>query len=149
MTARAGEIHMILQRPILIAAVACLALSLPALAAAQTTAGPLDSLRWEHLDSDVTTTQVNRFLVCYDGAADAACLVAPLTSKFTPTTAQGGPPAAGNSAYKLLVPALTAGQHTVTVKACNATVCGVPATPLTFSFQITPGTPTGVGFIKG
>ena len=140
---------MIRQRLMLVAAIACFVFGLPALAAAQTTAGPLDSLRWEHADADVTTTQVNRFLVCYDSAADANCLIAPLTSKFAPTTVQGGPPAAGNSAYKLLVPALTPGQHTVTVKACNATVCGAAVAPLAFSFQITPGTPSGVGFIKG
>ncbi len=126
--------------------------AVPASALARQTAGPADSLKWEHSDADLASAQVTTFLVCYDNAPDASCLSAPLTSKFVPTTAQGGPPAAGNSAYKLAVPALTPGAHAVKVKACTGAtpaVCGNFSTTLGFTFQIVPGTPNNLGFIKG
>jgi hypothetical protein len=122
----------------------------PSNGSAQIAAGPLDSLRVDYADTDVTTFQVNQFLLCFDGAADTACLSVPLSAKFTPTAAQGGPPAPGESAYKRLLPALTAGAHTVVLKACNASICSnVDNLTLSFTFQIVPPAPKNAQFIKG
>lgn len=108
----------------------------------------LDSLRWEHNTADITAAAVNRFELCYDTATPCATIT-PTAAVFTPTAAQGGPPAAGNTAYKMLLPALTVGQHSVTVKACNADACGVASSPFVFRFAVVPGTPVGVGLIPG
>ena len=108
----------------------------------------LDSLRWEHQTVDITAAAVNAFQLCYD-AITPCSTITPSAAQFTPTTAQGGPPAAGNTAYKMLLPALTVGNHTVTVKACNTDGCGVATAPFAFRFAVIPGTPTGVAVISG
>lgn len=108
----------------------------------------LDSIRWEHNTADITAAAVNRFELCYD-AVTPCSTITPAAAQFTPTAAQGGAPAAGNTAYKMLLPALTVGQHQVTVKACNADACGNATAPFVFRFAVVPGTPVGVGLIPG
>jgi hypothetical protein len=134
-------------------------LLVPSVASAQSTAGPLDSLRWDYVQVDLTTYSVTRFLVCYDTAAPptspTVCSAILPTANFTPTAAQGGPPNAGSLAYKAVLPAFTVGSHTASVYACNGAgtaaspqVCGTPMA-LTFNFVITPPPPTNGQIIKG
>jgi hypothetical protein len=49
----------------------------------------------------------------------------------------------------MLLPALTPGNHTVTVKACNTELCGDASTPFAFTFVVKPGVPTALGLIPG
>ena len=108
----------------------------------------VNSLRWEHNTVDLTSAAVVRFELCYDTASPCPTITT-TASAFTPTSAQGGPPAAGNSAFKMLLPALTPGNHTVTVKACNTELCGDASTPFAFTFVVKPGVPTALGLIPG
>ena len=108
----------------------------------------LNSIRWEHNTQDVSTSQVVRFELCYDTTTPCS-VITPAAAQFTPTAAQGGPPATGNTAYKMLLPALTVGQHQVAIKACNSTDCGTATAPFVFRFAVVPGTPVGVGLIPG
>lgn len=112
-----------------------------------TVIGGLDSVAWEHSDADLLAALVTRFEICYDASVPCTT-VTPTAAKFTPTSTQGGAPAVGSSAYKLLIPALTTGSHTVTVKACNVSAC-TSAAPLAFLLQVAPQTPTNARFIKG
>lgn len=119
-------------------------------AAAQTppTAGPLDSVRFDYRDADLSTYQVIRFELCVDGQASGCVQSDPAAARFTPSTDQGGAPAAGESAYKIQIPALTAGNHSLIIRACNASVC-TDSTPLPFTFAIVPPAATVRGFVSG
>jgi hypothetical protein len=122
----------------------------PPMVSAQTPiATAADSVRWDYEDAQLTAAVVVRFELCYDAQTGAACTnVTPAATRFTPTTAQGGAPAAGFSAYKQLVGAMTPGNHTVNVRACSASICSAPLA-LTFQFAIVPPAPTNGQFIKG
>jgi hypothetical protein len=50
---------------------------------------------------------------------------------------------AGHASYSFVIPALTPGPHTVTVRACTTTACGSAASPLAFGIVVI-GTPTGL-----
>lgn len=117
--------------------------------AAQTpVAGPLDSVRFDYVDVDLTTYQVIRFELCVDGQTSGCVQAEPAAATFVPTADQGGAPAAGAHAYKLKIPALTAGSHSLVIRACNASVC-TDSTPLAFTFAIVPPAATVKGFVSG
>jgi hypothetical protein len=108
----------------------------------------VNALRWEQLTTDLTSSAIQRFDVCYDTAPCLSVTVA-AAALPNPTTEQGGPPAAGHSAFRMALPALTPGNHSVTVKACNSDVCGAASAPLDFRFVVVPGVPRGLGLIPG
>jgi hypothetical protein len=122
---------------------------LPASAQTVVAVGGLDSVRWDHVDADLVTTQVVRFELCYDASLPCQTIT-PAAAKFVPTVAQGGAPATGASAYKMLIPAMTPSvPHTVSVRACNVDICTPMAGALSFRFVLAPGAPTNGQFIKG
>jgi hypothetical protein len=126
-------------------------LGLAAPAAAQTTAGPLDSVAWDYADADLATFSVTQFQVCTDAQTGSACTLIPLTAKFTPTAGQTPPPV-GSSSYKWKLPALIIGAHTVKIGACTAgatPTCSSTPLAISFSFVIDPPPPVGVRLIRG
>ncbi len=118
-------------------------------ASAQVPAIPgVDSLRWEHSEANLMAAAVVRFDVCYDTVTPCTAIT-PTAARFTPTTLQGGPPATGNGAFKILLPALTMGTHEVVIKACNTTVCGPATSAFSFTVTVIPAAPTGLRLIGG
>jgi hypothetical protein len=109
----------------------------------------VNALRWEHLTTDLTSSAVQRFEVCYDTTTPCLSVTTTASALPSPTAEQGGPPAAGHSAFRMALPALTPGNHSVTVKACNSDVCGAASSPLAFRFVVVPGVPNGLGLIPG
>lgn len=58
-------------------------------------------------------------------------------------------PITGGKTYKVPVPAITPGNHTVTFRACNVDLCGGAASPFAFKFVIVPALPTNIRIVGG
>lgn len=85
----------------------------------------LQSFGFDYKDADLSAGGVVRFEQQIDSGAFASIAIPPKAND-----AQTQP---GNSTYKTPVPALTTGPHTVSWRACNATMCG---DPLVFAFVL-------------
>lgn len=104
-------------------------------AAAQTPATPGQAFGFDYLTSDLATYAVIRFEQQIDGAA--------WVDVGIPTVANDAQTPAGATTYRVAIPALTPGAHTVTWRACNATACSAAATPLAFTLVVQPPTVSG------
>lgn len=117
-------------------------------AAAQLTVGPRNGVRFDYSDAEMGASAVARFELCIapeGGQMTCTSLPDPATLRFVPTTEDGGPPAAGFTAYRTTLPPLNPGiRYTAGVRACNAS-CGLTgvlgAMPLAFRFVIEPAHP--------
>lgn len=116
-------------------AIVVIAIALSGQPQAQAVAHYGDGIAWNMPDTALVFPEmINRFNICYDATN---CSDVPLTSKFTDTPTAP----AGTSSYLTMIPnSLATGNHTVTVKACNAASCGDPTAPLAFVLQL--GKPT-------
>src|SRR4051812_18642473 len=96
---------------------------------AQTPAPPVatasQSFGFDYKDADVITFSVTRYEMQIDGGAV-------WTSVAVPVKANDGLTPAGSSTYRVAIPALTTGSHTVSFRACNAQLCGDGSTPFAF-----------------
>lgn len=92
-------------------------------------------LAWDYPDSDISN--VTRFEMQLDGGAWVTAGM---------PTATAGP--TGFQTYATPFPALTPGNHTVTVRACNVDICSDAAAPLGFKLVVVPAVPGGLRVIK-
>jgi hypothetical protein len=91
--------------------------------------GPNDALSFDYLDADFSTWQVTGFQVSWDGSATWVALG---TTAFRDSLTR-----AGGTSYKF-IPSFTSGQHTVSVRACNAQGCGGGSSPFLFAYGSVP-----------
>lgn len=109
-------------------------------AAQAPTATPTQAFGVDYLDADMTTYAVTRFEIQVDGGAFTSVGIPPKQNDMqTP---------AGGSTYKIAIPPMTPGSHTVGVRVCNVVTCST-ATPLSFTFSITPVAPPTPRIIGG
>jgi hypothetical protein len=90
---------------------------------------------FNYADADLATFSVVRFELQIDGGA--------WTSVAIPAKANDALTPAGASTYRVPIPALTTGSHTVSFRACNAQLCSDPSAPFSFILAVKPATPTG------
>ena len=102
---------------------------------------PTPTFLWDYKSADLSTGEVNRFELQIDKGewTDVGRMAAADQSEAP----------AGSTTYTVNVPALTLGQHTAQVRACNPVECSEPAV-LTFTISIKPVPPSNfrVGGIK-
>ena len=96
----------------------------------------LDAVAWDYTDAQIASGGVTRFELCLDSLPCVGKTVA--ESKH----------ASGPSVYAYRLPAMLPGDHTLTIKACNADLCSAPLA-LSFRFAVTPDPVTGARLIKG
>ena len=96
----------------------------------------LDSVAWDYTDAQIASGGVTRFELCLDSQ--------PCLSK----TVAEAKHASGPNVYAYTLPAMLPGDHTLTIKACNADLCSAPLA-LSFRFAVTPDPVTGARLIKG
>ena len=101
-------------------------IGLPSLASSQITAFPGQSLVFDYDTAIFNSAQVVRFEMKADTGAYVSILI--------PSVITGAP--TGFTRYQTPLPALTPGNHTLTVRACNTSVCGPDASPLGFAFVV-------------
>jgi hypothetical protein len=93
------------------------------------TFGPNDAISFDYLDADFSTYQVTGFQASWDGSATWVAIG--VTSFRDSLTRAGG------TSYKF-IPPFTSGQHTVSVRACNAQGCGGGSSPFVFTYGSVP-----------
>lgn len=120
--------------------VIALFVSFPAFA--QPNAGPLDSYAWDYTTDNINTYTVTGFEICVDAVCVQRTLAQVNWASPVPT------PPAGTNSYIYPLGALTAGQHTVSVAACNSSGCGTTLST-TFNFVITPPPAVNGRFVSG
>jgi hypothetical protein len=99
------------------------------LAQSAPTLGPNDAISFDYMDADFSGYQVTGFQASWDGGAWAA---------ISPTSFRDAGTTSGATSYKV-IPPFTSGQHTVSVRACNAVGCGGTSAPFAFAYQSVPG----------
>ena len=113
---------------------------LPLVASAQAPQATATSkYTWDFSDANLAAAQVTRFEISVDGG--------PFTTVGLPAAfvnAQTGP---GMMSYSSPVGALTQGNHTFTVRPCNAQLCGDPQLPFAFVFVVKPVTATNLRIV--
>lgn len=112
-------------------------------AAAQSPPPPVatasQSFGFDYKDSDFTAGAVVRFEMQIDAGSFTSILIPP---KQNDTSTP-----AGSSTYKVPIPALTTGTHTVSFRACNAQLCGDASVAFSFVLAVKPAVPTGTRII--
>lgn len=93
------------------------------------------SIGWDYSDADVASGGVIRFELQVDGG--------------TWTDVGMHRIAADATTYSTPVPALQPGQHSVSVRACNTSLCGDATAPLAFVLAVKPATASNVRVIGG
>jgi hypothetical protein len=91
---------------------------------------------FDYKTSDFTTFAVLRFELQVDGGA--------WVSVNVPATTDDATTPAGSHSYDVPIPALVTGNHTWTVRACNAQLCSDPMTPMAFVLAVKPPAPSGL-----
>jgi hypothetical protein len=92
------------------------------------TLGPNDAISFDYMDADFSTYQVSSFQAQWDGGAWVAIGTTAFRDAVT---------TAGATSYKF-IPPFTSGQHSVSVRACNATGCGGGSSPFAFAYTSVP-----------
>lgn len=92
---------------------------------AQPGATPGQSFAWDYGITDLTSYQITRFETRIDSA--------PFSSIGMPAVQNDPNTIAGHNSYRWPIPAMTPGNHVVSVRACNSTEC---SDPLDFSFVL-------------
>lgn len=93
---------------------------------------------FDYSDADFTAGAVTRFEMQLDANAFASVGIPTNTVPIT-----------GGKTYKVPIPAITPGAHTVSFRACNADLCSEATTPLDFRFAPLPATPRNVRIVSG
>jgi hypothetical protein len=93
------------------------------------------SIGWDYTDADVAAGGVVRFELQVDGGT---------WSNVGMTKVAGS-----TLTYSTPIPALTTGEHTVSVRACNTALCGDASTPLAFVLAVKPAPASNVRVIGG
>lgn len=94
----------------------------------------------DYPDAAFTAGGVTRFELLIDAGT--------WTDVGLPTKQNDPQTPAGSSTYRIPIPAVTPGTHTVSVRACNTVLCG-SGTPLAFLFGVQPATVPAVRIIGG
>jgi len=107
-------------------------------AAAQSPPPPVatasQSFGFDYKDSDLSASAVTRFEMAIDAGTYVSVNIPPIANDaLTPT---------GSSTYKVPIPALVTGQHTVKFRACNASLCSADGPVLTFVLAVQPPAPS-------
>ena len=108
----------------------------PVLAWAQPTATPGQAFAFDFVTADLATYSVTRFEMRVDTGTWVSVAI--------PTVANDTQTPAGSSTYRVAIPALTPGAHSVAFRACNSGGCGTASAPLDFTLVIVPPPPSGV-----
>ena len=90
------------------------------------------AFEFDYLDADLTTGSVTRFEMQIDDGAWGSIGIPTDTA-----------PISGGRTYRVPVPALVPGDHTVRIRACNVDVCSTAAV-LTFRLIVMPVAPTNL-----
>jgi hypothetical protein len=99
------------------------------------------SFGFDYKDSDLSASVVTRFEMAIDAGAYVSVALPPVANDaLTPT---------GSSTYKVPIPALVTGTHTVKYRACNASLCSTDSPVLTFVLAVQPPTPQTAPRILG
>lgn len=110
----------------------------PTLAAGQNVNPPVVTgsqfFAWDYTDAQIANAAVNRFEMSIDAGAFGSIGMA---TKID-----------GQEAYKIAIPPLPTGTHTVSLRACNANICSDQSSPLSFVLTVQP-TPVGTVRIIG
>lgn len=123
---------------------ALLLFTCPSILSAQppTVATATQSFGFDYKDADLTTFTVIRFEMAIDPVLTAGVITsATWSSVAIPPKANDAQTPAGSSTFKVPIPALTTGNHSVSFRACNAQVCGDASTPTAFVLAVKPPTP--------
>lgn len=97
-----------------------------------------DRIAWDYKDADLSNYAVNRFEIQIDSGA--------WTSVGIPTQTTA---TADGKTYLVPFPALQPGNHTVSVRACNADLCSAGLGPLGFKLAVVPVDGSNLRIVKG
>ena len=100
-----------------------------------------DKFAWDYVEADIASYGVNRFEIQVDAGAWTAVGI---PAAFT--DAQTG---AGKKSYSVPFPAMQPGNHTISVRACNADVCSAGIAPFGFRLAIVPAEAGNGRIVKG
>jgi len=109
-------------------------------AQAQGQATPDQAFGFDYTTANFSTYSVLRFEMQVDAG--------PWTSVEIPPTANDAQTPTGANTYRVAIPAMTPGSHTVNFRACNNTACGDPSTPMAFVLVVQPPAPTGARILS-
>lgn len=99
-----------------------------------------DAFGFDYVDTDIVSAAVVRFERQIDAGAWVSVAIPPKANDAN--TGQGA------STYKVDVPALTPGPHTVAFRACSVNVCSNASPTLSFLLAVQPAPPTNPRVLK-
>ena len=98
----------------------------PAVVAAQVTLTPTDALSFDYDNAIYQQWTVTKFESQYDGGTWQPLVIAQFTDSST---------LVNHTSYRF-IPPFTAGNHTVSLRACNAVGCGTASAPFAFGYAV-------------
>lgn len=99
-----------------------------------------DAIGVDYVDANIVSGGVTRFERQFDGGAWASVGMPTKFSDALTTT--------GASTYRIAFPTLTAGNHTVAIRACNASQCSDPTPIFSFFLTVKLEVPTNARVVK-